>query len=56
MIPGLENAEFARYGVMHQTPYISAKLLMSLQAKRIIWPRRPIRGRGMESTSGPVAE
>ncbi len=36
MIPGLENAEFARYGVMHQNTYIDSPrfLLPTLQAKQ----------------------
>ncbi len=36
MIPGLENAEFARYGVMHQNSYIDSPrfLLPTLQAKQ----------------------
>jgi methylenetetrahydrofolate--tRNA-(uracil-5-)-methyltransferase len=30
MIPGLENAEFIRYGVMHRNTYINAPLLLDL--------------------------
>jgi methylenetetrahydrofolate--tRNA-(uracil-5-)-methyltransferase len=38
MIPGLENAEFARYGVMHQNSYIDSPrfLLPTLQAKQAL--------------------
>jgi len=36
MIPGLENAEFVRYGVMHRNTYINSPtaLLPTYQAKR----------------------
>jgi methylenetetrahydrofolate--tRNA-(uracil-5-)-methyltransferase len=30
MIPGLENAEFVRYGVMHRNTYVNAPLLLDL--------------------------
>ena len=29
MIPGLENAEFAKYGVMHRNTYINSKKLLN---------------------------
>ena len=33
MIPGLENAEFVRYGVMHRNTYVNAPLLLDLNAQ-----------------------
>lgn len=33
MIPGLENAEFVRYGVMHRNTYLNAPLLLDLNAQ-----------------------
>ena len=33
MIPGLENAEFARYGVMHRNTFVDAPRLLDAQLR-----------------------
>ena len=39
MIPGLENAEFVRYGVMHRNTYINAPLVLQNDYSLIKYPK-----------------
>lgn len=39
MIPGLENAEFVRYGVMHRNTYINAPLVLENDYSLIKYPK-----------------
>ncbi len=39
MIPGLENAEFARYGVMHRNTYINSPCLLDKYYRMIKYPK-----------------
>ena len=38
MIPGLENAEFVRYGVMHRNTYVNAPRLLDLTCQLRVYP------------------
>ena len=46
MIPGLEHAEFIRYGVMHRNTYINSPKLLNHYYQVISEPRRPDHRRG----------
>ena len=39
MIPGLENAEFVRYGVMHRNTYINSPLVLNADYSLIKYPK-----------------
>ena len=39
MIPGLENAEFVRYGVMHRNTYINSPLVLNTDYSLIKYPK-----------------
>ena len=39
LIPGLENAVFARYGVMHRNTFIDSPRLLDMQLRLIVEPR-----------------
>ena len=57
LIPGLENAEFLRYGVMHRNTFVDAPRLLdadlALRARPARPPRRPAhRHRGLSRGGG----
>jgi len=58
LIPGLERAEFVRYGHMHRNTFINAPLLleptMRLSLAPALWPRspRPCSGQAEQALSG----
>ena len=59
LIPGLENAEFARYGVMHRNTFVDAPRLLdeslrlrSPEAERLGVPvHLPVRSRAPKGTA-----
>lgn len=61
MIPGLENAEFARYGVMHRNTFINAPQLLTplLQLRSTVDAEVPVfvagQLAGTEGTAKPSA-
>ncbi len=57
MIPGLENAEFVRYGEMHRNTFIAAHGTLNLQLQMIRYPNVFIAGQlaGVEGYAGNIA-